>query len=230
MRKICFSLMICVSGCVNCRELSTQVTNLKRWKTQSDETISVLRNDVTSHTATIASHAMTIANQGTTIASHAMRIANNATKLDGLQYGISALQKDIHFLIGNDSLITLREVCYSLEENICHDLFGGTAVEDHSYRFSTLKDKPEQFRQCLEMVESMGLQISMFKTLKKSGDTLVHQDRTPLSAAYLQGLITLRIGSVNSSAFMEALKKYHFIDVAGNVDSFKSPFPNRRGR
>jgi hypothetical protein len=32
MRKICFSRMICVSGCGNCRELNAQVTNLKRWK------------------------------------------------------------------------------------------------------------------------------------------------------------------------------------------------------
>jgi hypothetical protein len=59
-----------------------------------------------------------------------MTIANQATKIDGLQSDISALQKDVHFLLGNDSLITLREVCYSLEENICHDLFGATAVEN----------------------------------------------------------------------------------------------------
>jgi hypothetical protein len=72
--------------------------------------------------------------------------------------------------------------------------------------------------------------MSIFKTLKKSGDTLVHQDRTPISAVDLQGLVTPRIGSAHSSAFMEALKKYHFIDVAGKVDSFKSPFPNRRAR
>ena len=51
----------------------------------------------------------------------------------------------------------------------------------------------------------MVLHISFFKTLNKSCDTLVHRDRT-ISAADLQGLITPRIGSINSSVFMEALK------------------------
>ena len=208
--------MICVLSCGKCRELNVQTTDLKRWKTKSDDTLFALRNDVTSHTLTIANQATTISIQATTI--------------HGLRSDISALQMDFSSLLGNDSLITLREVCYSLEENICHDLFGATAVEDHSYRFSTLKNKPERLQKCEETVESMGLDMCILKTLKNSGSTLIHRNRTPISAEELQSLIIPRIGSRSSSAFMEALKKYHFIDVEGKVDTFRSPFPKRRDR
>ena len=200
---------ICVSGCGNCRELNAQVTNLKRWKIQSDETINALRNDATRKTLSIGILEAKIADQDVTIKN---------------------LQKGFNSLCGNESLITLREVCYSLEENVCYELFGPTAVEDLSYRFSNLKENVDQLKRRDEILASMGLNISIFRTLKKAGDTLVHRDRTPISAEELQNLITPRIGSKNSSAFMAALNKYHFIDVAGKVDTFMSPFPNRQAR
>jgi hypothetical protein len=215
-----------VSGCGNCRKLNAQIKKLKRWMKKSDDTLFALRNDVTSHTLTL----LKIANQVMSDANQATTIPNQATTIRGLRSDISALQMDVNYLFGDVSLIALREVCYSLEENICHDLFGATAVEDHSYRFSTLKNKPERLQKCEEIVESMGLDMCILKTLKSSGNTLVHRTCTPFFVEELQRLIIPRIGSRSASAFMEALEKYRFIDVAGKVDTFRSPFPNRRDR
>ena len=90
---------------------------------------------------------------------------------------------------------------------IFHDIFGPTAIENLSYRFSFLKDKPDQLQRCKEIFESMMLEMSIFRVLKKSGDTLVHKDGTPISAADLQDLIIPRIGSRHSSAFMRRLSR-----------------------
>lgn len=124
-------------------------------------------------------------------------------------------------LVVKDNIITMREICYRLEEWICLDIVGSGAKGDAMHRFKYIGDKDR----IDGVLKQNNFDRNFLSVLKKSGNVVVHEQRSILEAE-LERTVAGIIGSTSADAFMKLLRKYNMIQ-AGVVDVFKSPFPGR---
>lgn len=157
------------------------------------------------------------------------------TKLQDLEND-SALLEEMNCSITNEiaelswdqDLFTMREVCHSIEEHICHSVFGGRALESRRYRFKYLPDDAHD--RIAEVLSRFEVMEDHFIQIKTCANLAVHVNRSIIPAQRVLNLVVEICRSEKiAENFMEMLKSFEMID-GGNVHIFHSPWPRRRNR
>lgn len=130
-------------------------------------------------------------------------------------------------LAEGDGKVALREVCLSLEEFICHEVFGSRAKENMMHRFKYIEDQ-----QCKKQIDDVLGQLTFarrfFSVLKDAGKRKANVRRlSTIPDTELESIVKGIIGLSKADAFMMILRKYRLINADGAVDVFKSPFQGR---
>ena len=68
-----------------------------------------------------------------------------------LRTGLKKVEDELRTAIGDQDMVTLRELCYSVEEQICREAFGVCALEEYRYRFKHIKDNAWDRKQVAEI-------------------------------------------------------------------------------
>ena len=127
------------------------------------------------------------------------------------------------------AMVTLRELCYSVEEQVCREAFGVCALEEYRYRFKHIKDSEMDRKQVAEILSIFQFEEKHLRIIKKCGDT--HVNRPTIPAARVQELVFLALRStIKAQTFMDVLRRYDMVDAAGVVNVFQSPWPGRPER
>ncbi len=148
-----------------------------------------------------------------------------------LRAGLKKVEDELKTALGDQDMVTLRELCYSVEEQVCREAFGSCALEEYRYRFKHIKDNEGDRKQVAEILSTFQFEEKHLGIIKKCGNTLVHVNRPTLPAARVQELVfnALR-SSTKAQKFMEMLQRFNMVDAAGVVNAFQSPWPGRPER
>lgn len=145
--------------------------------------------------------------------------------------GLKKVEDELRTAIGDQDMVTLRELCYSVEEQICREAFGVCALEEYQYRFKHIKDSEMDRKQVAEILSIFQFEEKHLTIIKKCGDTVVHVNRPTIPAARVQELVFLALRStIKAQNFMDVLQRYNMVDAAGVVNAFQSPWPGRPER
>ena len=148
-----------------------------------------------------------------------------------LRAGLKKVEDELRTAIGDQDMVTLRELCYSVEEQVCREAFGVCALEDYRYRFKHIKDSEMDRKQVAEILSRFQFEEKHLRIIKKCGDTVVHVNRPTIPAARVQELVFLALRStIKAQNFMDMLRRYDMVDAAGVVNAFQSPWPGRPER
>jgi len=148
-----------------------------------------------------------------------------------LRAGLKKVEDELRTAIGDQDMATLRELCYSVEEQVCREAFGVCALEDYRYRFKHIKDSEIDRKQVAEILSRFQFEEKHLRIIKKCGDTVVHVNRPTIPAARVQELVFLALRStIKAQNFMDVLRRYDMVDAAGVVNAFQSPWPGRPER
>ena len=148
-----------------------------------------------------------------------------------LRTGLKKVEDELRTAIGDQDMVTLRELCYSVEEQICREAFGVCALEEYRYRFKHIKDSEMDRKQVAEILSIFQFEEKHLTIIKKCGDTVVHVNRPTIPAARVQELVFLALRStIKAQNFMDVLRRYDMVDAAGVVNAFQSPWPGRPER
>ena len=148
-----------------------------------------------------------------------------------LRTGLKKVEDELRTAIGDQDMVTLRELCYSVEEQICREAFGFCALEEYRYRFKHIKDSEMDRKQVAEILSIFQFEEKHLRIIKKYGDTVVHVNRPTIPAARVQELVFLALRStIKAQNFMDVLRRYNMVDAAGVVNAFQSPWPGRPER
>jgi chaperonin cofactor prefoldin len=134
---------------------------------------------------------------------------------------VDNLVNETKALVEKDNIITMREICNTLEDCICREILGSDAKDNLVYRFKYIENKDR----IDSVLKQKNFERGFFPRLKNVGNVIVHEQRSILEAE-LERTVEGIIGSTSADAFMKLLQKYNMIQ-AGVVDAFKSPFPGR---
>ena len=148
-----------------------------------------------------------------------------------LRTGLKKVEDKLRTAIGDQDMVTLRELCYSVEEQICREAFGVCALEEYRYRFKHIKDSEMDRKQVAEILSIFQFEEKHLRIIQKCGDTVVHVNRPTIPAARVQELVFLALRStIKAQNFMDVLRRYNMVDAAGVVNAFQSPWPGRPER
>jgi hypothetical protein len=137
------------------------------------------------------------------------------------------LRKNIEKLAESDGKVALREVCLSLEESICHEIFGSRAKENMMHRFKYIEDQQCK-KQIDDVLEQLSFERFFFSVLKDAGKRKANVRRlSTMPETELESIVKGIIGLSQADAFMRILRKYGLVNADGAVDVFKSPFQGR---
>lgn len=126
-----------------------------------------------------------------------------------------------------DGKVALREVCLSLEESICHEVFGSLAKADMRHRFKYIVDQKSKL-QIDEVLGQLNFAKRFLSVLKDAGKRKTNvRHLSTMPDTELESIVEGIIGLSRADAFMRILRKYGFINADGAVDIFKSPFQGR---
>ena len=149
-----------------------------------------------------------------------------------LRAGLNKVEDELKTAMGDQDMVTLRELCYSVEEQVCWEAFGFCALEEYRYRFKHIKDNEGDRKQVAAILSTFQVEEKHLGIIKKCGNiSFVHVNRPTLPEARVQELVfnALR-SSIRAQKFMDVLRRYNMIDAAGVVNAFQSPWPNRPER
>ena len=148
-----------------------------------------------------------------------------------LRAGLKKVEDELKTAIGDQDMVTLRELCYSVEEQVCREAFGFCALEEYRYRFKHIKENEGDRKQVAAILSTFQVEEKHLGIIKKCGDTVVHVNRPTLPAARVQELVfnALR-SSTKAQKFMDVLRRYNMVDAAEVVNAFQSPWPGRPER
>jgi hypothetical protein len=139
------------------------------------------------------------------------------------------LQDMFTLMTRNRDMVILRELCYTLEEQVCWRAFGYDALKRSQYRFKYLKDGLTR-TQVIRILNEFGLETRHINIIKVNGDSFVHSCRPSISAERVRELLSRSLQSREvAENFMKILECFNMID-AGIVNVFRSPWPNRESR
>jgi hypothetical protein len=144
-------------------------------------------------------------------------------EVNDLKTKYSNLATELNILKGKDEKLTLREICLTLEQQICAEAIGKkrTRSEDIS-RFHQLQGSDLQ--QVTTLLGTLGLTTGVLYKIRKLGTTVAHEDREPITVPTLRSLLNnpsdYKEMKEKKQKFIAALYRYKMVDDKERVQTF----------
>jgi hypothetical protein len=95
-----------------------------------------------------------------------------------LRAGLKNVEDELKTAMGDQDMVTLRELCYSVEEQVCREAFGFCALEEYRYRFKHIKDNAWDRKQVAEIWSTFqfeGMSLESISALQQVSPRIDHR-------------------------------------------------------
>ena len=98
-----------------------------------------------------------------------LRADNISLRADNisLRAGLKKVEDELKTAMGDQDMVTLRELCYSVEEQVCREAFGVSALDEYRYRFKHIKDNEGDRKQVAKILSTFQFEEKHLGIIKK---------------------------------------------------------------